>query len=153
MFAKLYNEFGRKQEWLGIARSGYRIMNEHCFDENGHMYFRINRDGRSLVNQRYYFSEEFAIMGYALYPASQSRVIVGGFVYPRQTFRVRRKPLSCNLHSIMCFLRHSVLFGFYASSACRDVSPLPILRFSHHPAFRLPSGPHLLSSQRPCCKV
>lgn len=64
MFAKLYNEFGHKQEWLDIARSGYRFMNEYCFDENGHMYFRVTRDGRPLVNRRYYFSEAFAIMGY-----------------------------------------------------------------------------------------
>lgn len=64
MFAKLYNEFGRKPEWLQIARSGYAFLNVHCFDENGHMYFRVTRDGRPLVNRRYFFSEAFAIMGY-----------------------------------------------------------------------------------------
>ena len=64
MFAKLYNEFGHKPEWLQIARSGYDFLNAHCFDENGHMYFRVTRDGRPLVNRRYYFSEAFAIMGY-----------------------------------------------------------------------------------------
>ena len=64
MFAKLYNEFGHKKEWLSIALNGYRFLNEHCYDENGHMYFRVTRDGRPLVNRRYYFSEAFAIMGY-----------------------------------------------------------------------------------------
>ena len=64
MFSKLYNECGGKKEWLEIAKSGYDFINAYCFDENGHMYFRVTRDGRPLVNRRYYFSEAFAIMGY-----------------------------------------------------------------------------------------
>lgn len=64
MFSKLYNEFGGKKAWLEIARSGYDFINKYCFDENGKMYFKVTRDGRPLVNRRYYFSEAFAIMGY-----------------------------------------------------------------------------------------
>lgn len=64
MFSKLYNEFGGKPEWLQIAESGYDFINKYCFDENYHMYFKVTRDGRPLVNRRYYFSEAFAIMGY-----------------------------------------------------------------------------------------
>ena len=67
MFAKLYNEHGGKEAWLSAARSGYDFINAHCFDEKGHMYFRVTRDGRPLVNRRYYFSEAFAIMGYVEY--------------------------------------------------------------------------------------
>ena len=67
MFSKLYNEFGGRSEWLEAARQGYRFINEHCFAENGHMYFRVTRDGRPLVERRYYFSEAFAIMGFAEY--------------------------------------------------------------------------------------
>lgn len=67
MFSKLYNEFGGKKEWLDAARSGYDFINKYCFDETGHMYFRVTRDGRPLVVRRYYFSEAFAIMGYAEY--------------------------------------------------------------------------------------
>ena len=64
MFSKLYNEFGGKKEWLEFARSGYDFINNYCFDETGHMYFKITRDGKPLVVRRYYFSEAFAIMGY-----------------------------------------------------------------------------------------
>ena len=64
MFSKLYNEIENKEKWLKIAQSGYDFINKYCFDENGHMYFRVTRDGRPLVNRRYYFSEAFAIMGY-----------------------------------------------------------------------------------------
>lgn len=67
MFLKLYNEFGQKEKWLKFAESGYNFINKYCFDENGHMYFRVTRDGKPLVNRRYYFSEAFAIMGYVEY--------------------------------------------------------------------------------------
>lgn len=68
MFSKLYNEFGKKREWLDAAKSGYDFINNYCFNkENGHMYFRVTRDGKPLVERRYYFSEAFAVMGYAEY--------------------------------------------------------------------------------------
>ena len=64
MFSKLYNEFEKSPKWLEFARSGYDFINKYCFDENGHMYFKVTRDGKPLINRRYYFSEAFAIMGY-----------------------------------------------------------------------------------------
>ena len=68
MFSKLYNEFGKKQIWLYAAKSGYDFINKYCFNpENGHMYFRVTRDGKPLQERRYYFSEAFAIMGYCEY--------------------------------------------------------------------------------------
>jgi len=67
MFSKLYNEFGQKQLWLDAARSGYDFINKYCFAPSKHMYFRVTRDGQPLVERRYYFSEAFAIMGYAEY--------------------------------------------------------------------------------------
>jgi len=67
MFSKLYNEFGGKKQWLEAAKSGYDFINKYCFDETGHMYFKVTRDGQPLVVRRYYFSEAFAIMGYVEY--------------------------------------------------------------------------------------
>ena len=67
MFSKLYNEFGRKELWLENAASGYAFINRYCFAPDGHMYFRVTRDGRPLVLRRYYFSEAFAVMGYVEY--------------------------------------------------------------------------------------
>ncbi len=67
MFSKLYNDFGHDPKHLAAAKSGYEFINAHCFAENGHMYFRVTRDGRPLVERRYYFSEAFAVMGYAEY--------------------------------------------------------------------------------------
>ncbi len=67
MFSTLYNTFGKKQEWLNAAKSGYDFINRYCFAESGHMYFRVTREGKPLVERRYYFSEAFAVMGYAEY--------------------------------------------------------------------------------------
>ncbi len=67
MFSKLYNEFGGKKEWLDCAKCGYDFLNKYCFAPSGHMYFRVTRDGKPLVERRYYFSEAFAVMGYAEY--------------------------------------------------------------------------------------
>ena len=76
MFSKLYNEIEHKEKWLEIAKGGYDFINKYCFDENGHMYFKITRDGKPLVNRRYYFSEAFAIMGYVeLYLATKDKEI------------------------------------------------------------------------------
>lgn len=65
MFSKPYNEFEKNPKWLEFARSGYNFINKYCFDENGHMYFNVTRDRKPLINRRCYFSEAFAIMGYA----------------------------------------------------------------------------------------
>jgi N-acylglucosamine 2-epimerase len=67
MFSKLYNEFGKETKWLDAARSGYDFINRYCFAKNNHMYFRVTRDGKPLVERRYYFSEAFAIMGFTEY--------------------------------------------------------------------------------------
>ncbi len=67
MFSKLYNEFGGKKEWLDCAKCGYDFLNQHCFAPSGHMYFRVTREGKPLVERRYYFSEAFAVMGYVEY--------------------------------------------------------------------------------------
>lgn len=76
MFSKLHNEFGGKKEWLDIASRGYDFINKYCFDENGHMYFKVTRDGKPLINRRYYFSEAFAIMGYVEYYSATKDITV-----------------------------------------------------------------------------
>lgn len=67
MFSKLYNEFGKKQIWLDCAKCGYDFLNKYCFAPDKHMYFTVTREGKPLVLRRYYFSEAFAVMGYAEY--------------------------------------------------------------------------------------
>ena len=67
MFSRLYNVIEKRQEWLDAAKLGYDFINQYCFDDNMHMYFRVTREGKPLRIRRYWFSEAFAIMGFAEY--------------------------------------------------------------------------------------
>ena len=65
MLATLYNTVEPRDEWLEGALSGVRFLREHCFDEDGRMFFLMTRDGRPLRKRRYFFSEAFAVIAFA----------------------------------------------------------------------------------------
>lgn len=67
VYSKLCNEFGAKKEWLNAARSGYDFLTNHCFDNDGRMFFQVTREGKPLRKRRYTFSEAFAVIGCAEY--------------------------------------------------------------------------------------
>ena len=67
LYSKFYNEVEKKPEWLKAAKLGYDFMNKYCFAPDGHMYFRVTREGKPLQLRRYYFSEAFAVAGYIEY--------------------------------------------------------------------------------------
>ena len=67
IFSEAYIRFGR-EEYLEAARIIVRFIDEHCFDSDGRMFFRVTDDGRPVIKRiRYFFSETFAIIGYASY--------------------------------------------------------------------------------------
>jgi len=61
----MYHEVEARNEWLEAALSGVRFLREHCFDEDGRMFFMVTREGKGLWKRRYYFSEAFAITAFA----------------------------------------------------------------------------------------
>ena len=65
VFARLYNEVEKRQEWLDLARHGAEFLERHCYDTDGRMFFVTTRDGTPLRKRRYVFSEVFAVMGFA----------------------------------------------------------------------------------------
>ena len=67
MLATLYNTVEKKAEWLELARNGIDIIDRHCFDEDGRMFFSVTREGKPLRKRRYIFSEAFAIIALAAY--------------------------------------------------------------------------------------
>jgi len=67
MLSTLCNTVEPREEWLAAARSGVEFLKEHCFDEDGRMFFLVTREGKPLRKRRYYFSEAFAIMAFAAY--------------------------------------------------------------------------------------
>jgi N-acylglucosamine 2-epimerase len=72
MLATLYNEVDHNQEWLDHAIHGARFLENHCIDEDGRMFFIVNREGNPIRKRRYVFSEAFASVAFAaLYRATR----------------------------------------------------------------------------------
>lgn len=68
VFAHAYNTIEKRPEYLEAAKSLVDFIEKHCFDEDGRMFFRVTEDGRGVQKRiRYFFSECFAIVGFAEY--------------------------------------------------------------------------------------
>ena len=67
-FCTAYEKIEKKPEYLEAADSLVKFIDDHCFDTDGRMFFRVTADGRPVIKRlRYYFSETFAVIGYATY--------------------------------------------------------------------------------------
>jgi len=66
-YAYLYNNFGRKKEWLDLAKVGYDFFVKHFIDQDGRILFQVTQDGKPLRKRRYWIAETFAILGLAEY--------------------------------------------------------------------------------------
>jgi N-acylglucosamine 2-epimerase len=65
LLATLYNTLEPREQWLDASSSGIRFLRNHCFDDDGRMFFQTTRAGRPLRKRRYFFSECFASMALA----------------------------------------------------------------------------------------
>ena len=65
MFAMLYNNVEKNQEWLECAIQGAEFLKKYGHDENWDFYFSLNREGRPLVQPYNIFSNTFACMAFA----------------------------------------------------------------------------------------
>lgn len=63
----LYADVEKRQEWLESARHGIEFLERHCFDEDGRMFFLVDKKGQPLRKRRYLFSECFATIAFAAY--------------------------------------------------------------------------------------
>ena len=74
-FCTAYEKVGRKQEYLDAATSLVHFLEDHCFDSDGRMFFRVTADGRPVIKRLlYFFSETFAIIGFAAYSRITGKV-------------------------------------------------------------------------------
>ncbi len=67
MILTMYNEVEKRDEWLKIGKHGIDFLENHCYDENGKMYFIVDKKGDPIRMRRYVFSESFAAIAYAAY--------------------------------------------------------------------------------------
>ncbi len=62
-----YNNIQNNNEWLMAAKSTLDFIEQHCFDNDGRMYFSVTAEGKPLRKRRYVFSETFAAIAMAEY--------------------------------------------------------------------------------------
>ena len=67
LLSTLYNTIEPKEEWLEGARLGYEFLKDKCFNEEGKMFFHVDRAGNPIRMRRYFFSETFATIAFAAY--------------------------------------------------------------------------------------
>ncbi len=83
-FCTAYEQIDKKPEYLEAAKSLVKFIEDHCFDTDGRMFFRVSADGRPVTKRlRYFFSETFAIIGFSTY----SR-ITGDISYREKAFKL-----------------------------------------------------------------
>ncbi len=72
--ATLYNEVEQNPLWLELAEHGAKFLTDHCIDNDGRMFFLMDRQGNPLRKRRYVFSESFGAIGFAaLYKAGGNK--------------------------------------------------------------------------------
>ncbi|MDN5199858.1 AGE family epimerase/isomerase [Fulvivirgaceae bacterium BMA10] len=72
LLATLCNEIEPKEEWLSLARHGANFLDRYGFDEDGKMFFIVDKKGNPVRKRRYAYSESFtAIANAALYKATK----------------------------------------------------------------------------------
>lgn len=65
-------EIEPQEQWLAAAESCVAFLRQHCWDNDGRMFFTTTREGRPLRKRRYAFSEMFAAMALAASGAAAS---------------------------------------------------------------------------------
>lgn len=65
MFAMLYNNVDKNQQWLDCAIQGAEFLKKYGHDENWDFYFSLDRKGNPLVQPYNIFSNTFACMAFA----------------------------------------------------------------------------------------
>lgn len=65
MFAMLYNNIEKNQQWLDCAVQGAEFLKKYGHDENWDFYFSLDRKGNPLVQPYNIFSNTFACMAFA----------------------------------------------------------------------------------------
>jgi len=64
MFSSLYNNLGKREDWLRMAELGASFMEKHGRDKDGNWYFSLTREGKPLVAPYNISSDIYATMAF-----------------------------------------------------------------------------------------
>jgi len=67
LLATLYNTVEQKPEWLALAKHGIDFIQKYGFDDDGRMFFLVDRQGKAVRKRRYVSTETFAAIAFAAY--------------------------------------------------------------------------------------
>lgn len=67
ILAYAYNHIEKNEAWLKASKSGIDFIEQHCFDNDGRMFFEVTATGVPVRKRRYVFSETFAAIAMAQY--------------------------------------------------------------------------------------
>lgn len=70
LLSTLYRKVEPRSEWLEAAKLGIDFLQQHCMDTDGRFFFQVTGEGQPLRKRRYVFSEMFAVIAFASYPAA-----------------------------------------------------------------------------------
>ena len=65
IFSKAYNSIKKDDRYIEAAMNSYTFIKNHCYDNDGRMFFTVTEDGTGIQKRRYWFSESFAVVGSA----------------------------------------------------------------------------------------
>ena len=67
LLSTLYRTVEKRPEWLEAAGLGLEFLRNHCFDDDGRMFFLVTAGGEPLRKRRYLFSECFGVAALSAY--------------------------------------------------------------------------------------
>ena len=67
MLLTLCESVEARSEWVDWAEKGLSFLDDHCYDEDGRLFFHVAADGRAIRKRRYAFSESFAAIAHAVH--------------------------------------------------------------------------------------
>jgi N-acylglucosamine 2-epimerase len=63
MFARLYNEFDPRPEYLAASKQILEYVQQHAYDNEGRLYFSLTREGQPFFYQRKPYGAVFVMLG------------------------------------------------------------------------------------------
>lgn len=88
IFSYAYNQIQKNPVWLSASKSAIDFIENHCFDNDGRMFFEVTESGIPLRKRRYLFSESFAAIA-----MSEYAIASGDYLYAEKALNLFKRIL------------------------------------------------------------